>query len=423
MQNDVTIKRVPLIRSDLKCPVCGKSLTHSTNRYIELHTKDYKTTYVKCLSLLYCPDCCLPFASPQMFTETRLRNNGFCMEGFMITRKDRIPSILNEMQQPAYMQRKNRVIARKRAQKREKQNELKAQIEEKRREHLQAVSSAAVMICVQFSDGDMRDFIIVKCQEAAAKAENILHYLETDALELLTAAFAWQRVKCGVYHGKKYSVVETISASTENRFFMSPADIDILLLRGQRVRDTAEDNTLHSIDILLYSPFIDRLEPQRVLFSERYRSVYMDAQQFMDFAKCFGNPKITFDFDEVPSDETPSERYDDLRKESVLKAFGYNVSAKDGLPAKLRQELLADLMDLGILSREQIVNYLDFFINGHKSISYADARWKWHEDLDFTRNYIENPERFLILNDRMLTSDRQLARDVKANYGYDQQGQ
>lgn len=399
MKSDMHIRKVPLVRADLKCPVCGKPLTRYKLLSVDLYSKDYWKTRVVQRWLLYCDICRLPFASPQMCEKINLENSSFHVEGFPVTQRDGIQSIRSGMQEHAYAWKKIRERERQREQERKKQQELQAQMEAQKeaqlekecQERMRAIPYAAVMICVQFGSGDARDYIIInKLEEDASPAENILHYRDKDALELLTAAFAWQRIWCGKLHGKSYRVTRTVYASSENRFFVNPSDIGILTLRRQQGRG-AQDNALHRIDVLLYSPYNDILVPQDA-FIDRHRNVYMDAHQYRLFAHHFGNPDVELDFDEAPS-----SGFDNLREHSVLYAFGYNVSAKDALPAKMRQELLADLMDLGIVNSKEVIGLLSSFIQSRKDIKFADARWKWQEDLDFTKDYIGKPERFLIL--------------------------
>lgn len=396
MQSDVHIRRVPLVRGDLKCPVCGKWFVCSNKESVELYSNNYRETRVVECQLLYCNVCLLPFASPQLCKKIKLENDGFHVEGFRVTQRDGVHSILRGMYKRVYVPKRILELERQREQERKKQQELQAQreaqLEKERRERMRAIPSAAVMICAQFAGGEAREFIIVNLQKDASPAENILHYKNPDALELLTAAFAWQTTQFRKLHGKPYKVTETVYAAPENRFFVNPSDIDVLTLRGQKRRGAQNDDTLRRIDVLLYSPYNDILEPQDAFIDED-RNVYMDAQQYRRFAHLFGNPKVTLDFEKAPSSS-----YDNLREYSVLNAFGYNVSAKDRLPAKLRQELLADLMDLAIVNGEGIINLLNFFIKNHPADNCADARWKWQEDLDFTRDYIGKPERFMIVN-------------------------
>ena len=49
-----------------------------------------------------------------------------------------------------------------------------------------------------------------------------------------------------------------------------------------------------------------------------------------------------------------------LAKESVLMQYGYNVSQEEGLSEKKRRTILASLIDNNILTKNDVISYLDF---------------------------------------------------------------
>ena len=88
-----------------------------------------------------------------------------------------------------------------------------------------------------------------------------------------------------------------------------------------------------------------------------------------------------------------SSTYGLLAQESVLKQFGYSVNQVDDISPAQRRLILAALIDNGILTKTDIIGYLDYFINIRKgqknsdgSLRYSIAIGKWQDD----RNYIEN---------------------------------
>ena len=76
-----------------------------------------------------------------------------------------------------------------------------------------------------------------------------------------------------------------------------------------------------------------------------------------------------------------------LAQESVLMQFGYTVSQTEGLSEERRHKILSVLVDNHILTKSEIISYLDFFINQRKSDKYALAIAKWTIDRDYIRNY------------------------------------
>lgn len=77
-----------------------------------------------------------------------------------------------------------------------------------------------------------------------------------------------------------------------------------------------------------------------------------------------------------------------LAHESLLMQYGYSVSQINNLSEERRKKILAVIIDDKILSKSEIISYLDFFINQRLSISNMEtAITKWTEDRDFVQNY------------------------------------
>ena len=68
--------------------------------------------------------------------------------------------------------------------------------------------------------------------------------------------------------------------------------------------------------------------------------------------------------------------------------YGYNVSQVEGLSTVRRQKILAVMIDNNILSKSEIISYLDFFINqraGRRNMELAIS--KWEADREFVEQY------------------------------------
>ena len=83
----------------------------------------------------------------------------------------------------------------------------------------------------------------------------------------------------------------------------------------------------------------------------------------------------------------------DMASESPLKLCGYNVSQSAGLTTATRQYLLAKIIHDGIMSKIEVIHYLEHFMNmnGAKPEN-ALALEKWSEDLDFVHRYNINTQ-------------------------------
>lgn len=77
-----------------------------------------------------------------------------------------------------------------------------------------------------------------------------------------------------------------------------------------------------------------------------------------------------------------------LAQESVLMQFGYSVSQQEGLSRNRRKKILETIIDNGILTKTDIISYLDFFINQRKNQSkYEHAIKEWKVDREYISKY------------------------------------
>ena len=77
-----------------------------------------------------------------------------------------------------------------------------------------------------------------------------------------------------------------------------------------------------------------------------------------------------------------------LREESILHRYGYSVAKENGMSAETRKKILATLIDFDILTHNEILSYLDFFIEFRcYNPIFEDAISKWEDDADFVREY------------------------------------
>lgn len=81
-----------------------------------------------------------------------------------------------------------------------------------------------------------------------------------------------------------------------------------------------------------------------------------------------------------------------LAPESLLRQYGYNVNATEGLSSKRRKLILQILVDNNIMTKSEIISYLDFFISQRKNNSaMRSAIEKWESDKTFIEDYKIGP--------------------------------
>ena len=108
-----------------------------------------------------------------------------------------------------------------------------------------------------------------------------------------------------------------------------------------------------------------------------------------DFRIRYGEPLCQiYDFAEAT---TNINGYDSianrLRTESILKRYGYSVAKDVGYSDEQRKKILAILIDNDIITKSEVLSYLNFFIEFHQDPKYNNAVACWEEDYSFVADY------------------------------------
>ena len=259
------------------------------------------------------------------------------------------------------------------------------------------VSNDEILIKIRYFSGNEECFRIVSDEAKKNDSMNSYHYSSNVGLELLSAAFAKQRNSKGSFNDKKFYVIKIIQPQKfERNYFCMKNQINIK--QGGGYISGALRGGQRLIDILLYSPYKEKYQIAKATYDKFEDEIFIDGRKYRRFVIENGNPELQY---RLYNSERESfydiSFFDGLQAESVLKVFGYNVAKDSELSESKRQQLLADLIDMNIISDEKVANYLQFFIDMHRGESYYYAREKWKRDLQFVENYNKNPKRFLIL--------------------------
>jgi hypothetical protein len=132
-----------------------------------------------------------------------------------------------------------------------------------------------------------------------------------------------------------------------------------------------------------------------VNYCNNCRRYFLGQREYEHYRDIYGPVLGNFSFPEsTQSGSGPVS----LSKESQLMMCGYNVRESDGLTAKERQLILANMIDRKILSKPRIIEYLQFFISWREgNPNMKSACDKWREDLAFVRTYhMDTQRRFTI---------------------------
>lgn len=257
--------------------------------------------------------------------------------------------------------------------------------------------NGGLMLVVLKDDNEQIDCVITNSKEPQMiQGVIVAHYSSLLARELLTSVYKSSRtIKL---NEKTYKVVRPYYPSNnrgEKQIFpMELKPSEMRIQTGGGYASSIKNNRSEIVDVLLFSPFTHRYEMARATLDHAIGECFMDIGIFRSFVKEYGNPGLQLSFDKS---STFGLSFDELRAESILHAYGYTVSESDALTENERRELLAEIVDLELLTVPYIVHLLDFFVRTHTSDKYYNARDKWKRDIKYISDYKINTQRFLIV--------------------------
>lgn len=354
----------------------------------------------------YCSCCDRFFTNHSAWSIRQLIENNPLAEQFIFDEKDPYDERrIEELHKHEEYLKKKAIQAekqrRKEAEEKRKEEEkarlLQKAKEEENKAYFESNPTIVVILYAEFPDG-IRTIRIADKNAKESREENIYKYDSETGREYLSAGFAPARNGKGRIDGQEFRITETFrslsGAYTGNQIGLKQRMITIER-DGGNYTSVFHNHDCVLADLLLYSPFTKRLEIMPSTYNKRKKYCFTDIRHFREFVQKFGKPDVLLDFDTYGGSDRGMD-WENLRAQSILNAYGYNVNKNEDLPTTYRHDLLAEVADLDILDIRSICDYLDFFISTHPQDKYEDARAKWAEDLDFIANYNYNPERFLI---------------------------
>lgn len=248
-----------------------------------------------------------------------------------------------------------------------------------------------IWIRIKHENGKYYEYIITLDAATISDKNRRIDYTSEMAREFLTAIFYKERNNKGCYNGKRYMIVDSKFGSNFGNIENTIIPNRLLLRQGGGNSSSLKNRFLSIKQLLLYSPFNRRYETIQVTFDSRSNEYFTAPFRFRRFVEDYGNPGIKLDFF---SNGGRTTSFSDYNAESILASYGYSVANGTQSESK-RQELLAEIVDLGILTPKRVSGFLSFFLRTHSSDKYVYARQKWGADKIFIENYKINKERFL----------------------------
>lgn len=331
---------------------------------------------------LVCPNCQIIYIKERQELSTIMRDNPLT-KGYTLDGHELWNASIREKKEKQEESERLKEAARKKHSR---------EVWAKRKKHLRNTQDSVVMVCIK-THGQIREYVITN-QETVPAGCGIYSYKSFEGRELLSAAFAEERDKTGTLFDMDFEVVDVVF--TQDHVYGLPDHILPVLLTikadGGYI-SSVKNRNYEIVDLLVYSPISQRYELMRGTHDKEERYCFTDISIFRRYIHEHGNPRTSLDFSSAASGKS---KHDDLRSESVLMGYGYSVSKANNLSERERHEILAEIVDLGILKVNQIVNLLDFNCRLHSGEQYYWARRKWETDKAFIENYKINPNRFLI---------------------------
>ncbi|MCD7944195.1 MAG: hypothetical protein LUH43_04825 [Clostridia bacterium] len=377
-----------LKHQETECPICYNVLEKDQTRIPVSQTEE------AIVPVLFCPKCRKCYVRDSEKVAKLLRDN-YHASNFLLDDEQ----LWNVTSRKVF--REEQQIMR---QKHEEQSKLRALENERRSKKLKSVESAALLISVCYKDAEeteMCEYIITNEKKMVPQKDGVFPYRSLEARELLTAAFHKSREeKNGKLNGREFNVIWTYPDDHHYGKLSDRVPFGVLQIgkNGGSYSSLKDGNSCEIVDLLLYSPYEKIYKTISATFNKDEGYCYTDICRYRDFVRRYGNPGVIPNFDECTKDNSEWCRryFDELDPESFLHSYGYNVSATSNISTKIRQDILAEIMDLELLPQNKIISFLDWLIGSRTQDKNEIARSKWIEDKSFVENYRLNPERFLI---------------------------
>lgn len=184
--------------------------------------------------------------------------------------------------------------------------------------------------------------------------------------------------KFGSIHSVKKSdlFIQKYQSSLEH--FANVDELPIVYVFSQKTINSFDDYSMITVFVRNY--WTHKMNPFNVYYSEKSDMYFINKSSYDAYREKYGLPFLRL----IPGEY--SEKNYDLRTESQLHIYGY--SLEYGNTKARRQEILAFLIDSGIMKKSQIQNHIEWLINTHRnSLHYENACEKWREDLLFVNDY------------------------------------
>lgn len=200
----------------------------------------------------------------------------------------------------------------------------------------------------------------------------------------------WIDEKCGSIQSIRESDLFIQKYQPALEHFANTDELPVVYVFSQKTITSFEKYSMVTVFVRNY--WTHKLNPFNVYYSEEKDMYFINKSSYDAYREKYGLPFLRL----IPGEY--SEKNYDLRTESQLHIYGY--SLEYGNTKARRQEILAFLIDSGIMKKSQIQNHIEWLINTHRdSLHYENACEKWRDDLLFTNEYKIATQRKVLAKD------------------------
>lgn len=200
----------------------------------------------------------------------------------------------------------------------------------------------------------------------------------------------WIDEKCGSIQSIRESDLFIQKYQPALEHFANIDELPVVYVFSQKTITSFEKYSMVTVFVRNY--WTHKLNPFNVYYSEEKDMYFINKSSYDAYREKYGLPFLRL----IPGEY--SEKNYDLRTESQLHIYGY--SLEYGNTKARRQEILAFLIDSGIMKKSQIQNHIEWLINTHRdSLHYENACEKWRDDLLFTNEYKIATQRKVLAKD------------------------
>ena len=236
------------------------------------------------------------------------------------------------------------------------------------------------------SQDEIRRIIVVDDPDKTAAAEGVYNRKHPFA-EAITAADAVGE-SCFTYEKEDYRVEflrredPYLAFLEKRRYFLDPDAPKTIHIYSSK--NYASENHLRQVSAYVFFDGHERPIEITAYYSPEREEYFLSLGSLNAYRMKYGFPYIMAD--QAPG-EKPFGKLD-MAEESIFRMYGYSVDKKVGLLKQQRQEILARMIDFGIVTKWQAMNFLEGMPSlNERNPQMKDAIRKWREDLLFIHEY------------------------------------